>query len=149
MLARIMKATVGLDQCLNLLQNDMNLLKDTSPKRFEEIVTNVFKQNGYLATHVGKAGDNGVDIIAIHENNISPINYLIQCKHLKNKIGVSTIRELYGVKTDLKASKAILVTTSDFTKGAMQFAEKNTWEIELIDFNNLSNIILGSKKSNQ
>lgn len=54
-----------------------------------------------------------------------------------NPIGVSTVRELYGVKVDDGATKAILATTTYFTPDAKQFFDKHRWELEPRDFDDI------------
>jgi len=44
------------------------------------------------------------------------------------------VRALYGVKTDEKATKGILATTSRFTRGAKAFFDNHVWELEARDF---------------
>lgn len=132
-----LKNSLIFDKSVNTIFNSPELLKSTSPKRFEEIVGELFLKYGYDVEHIGKTGDGGVDLIAIENRNIVNTKLLIQCKRYRNKVGVAPVRELYGVKEDLGASKAVLVTTSEFTKGAKGFAEKNCWEMELIDYKKL------------
>ena len=43
---------------------------------------------------------------------------------------VSTVRELLGVKADDSATKALLVTTTDFTKDARSLIERHRWHLE-------------------
>jgi len=67
------------------------------------------------------------------------LKYLIECKRPDegNKIGIRPVRELLGVKQDEKATKAILATTSYFSKDALQFFDRNKWELEPKDFDGL------------
>jgi restriction system protein len=57
---------------------------------------------------------------------------LIECKRYdpENKVGVSLVRALYGVKVHENATKAILATTSSFTAGAERLFEAHKWELE-------------------
>ena len=67
------------------------------------------------------------------KDNLPKSKYIIQCKRysLDNRVGVQAIRELYGVAASNKANKAILISTSSFTKSCIEFAQENS--IELID----------------
>jgi restriction endonuclease Mrr len=49
-----------------------------------------------------------------------------------------TVRGLYGVKTADKATKAILVTTSTFTKDAIEFVMPLKLEMELKDYHDIT-----------
>ena len=56
-------------------------------------------------------------------------------------MGVSTVRELYGVKVDDGATKAILATTTYLTPDAKVFVEKHQWELEAREFDALQDWI--------
>jgi len=60
---------------------------------------------------------------------------LIECKRYdpKNKVGVSIVRELYGVKNHEKATKGILATTSYLSDEAQEFIDDHFWELEARD----------------
>ena len=64
---------------------------------------------------------------------------LIECKKYgnKHKVGVELVRSLLGVQTDRKANKAVLVTSSTFTRDAKEFADRQNQLITLIDINDL------------
>jgi len=47
------------------------------------------------------------------------------------------VRELYGVKCDERATKAILATTAFFSKDALLFFENHKWELEPKDYTGL------------
>lgn len=88
---------------------------------------------GLKATTTKASGDGGVDIIATNEQPILGGKYVIQCKRYGagNNIGEPVIRELYGAMMHENASKGILITTSNFTKQAIIFAQNKA--IELIN----------------
>ncbi|MBO9154433.1 restriction endonuclease [Chitinophaga sp. GCM10012297] len=48
------------------------------------------------------------------------------------------VRGLYGVKIAERYNKAVLVTTSTFTKGAIDFVKPLKLELDLKDFNNVA-----------
>jgi hypothetical protein len=128
-------------EILRTVAQNPELIKRTEPERFEELIAELFYQNGFNTERVGKTGDGGVDIYAIRPDIVVPTVHLIQCKRYSDKVGVSYIRELYGVKTSLKANQAVLVTTSGFTRGAKEFAERNCWEIKLIGFEGIKKML--------
>lgn len=68
---------------------------------------------------------------------------LIECKkyNVSHKVDVQLVRSLLGVQTDGKVNKAILVTTSLFTKDARKFAERHEYLISLVDINDLLKMI--------
>lgn len=71
--------------------------------------------------HCGEVGkpDGGIDIIC----TLNGKKTIVQCKHWRRDwIGVSLIRELYGVMHHFKAGAAIFITGTDYTSAARQFA---------------------------
>ena len=48
---------------------------------------------------------------------------IVQCKRYQGNIGSPVVRDLYGAVTDARATKGILITTSDFSPDAVRFAE--------------------------
>lgn len=112
-----------------------NKLKTIDRRAFEELVAFLFENFGYEVELTSKTRDGGRDIIALRKREVS-VKYLIECKRPdpSNKVGISPVRELYGVKVDEGASKAILATTTYFTKEANLFMERHRWELEPRDF---------------
>ena len=107
-------------------------------REFEEIVAELFKGYGYLVELTKRTRDGGRDVIAINRKNvIIPQKYLIECKHWKDKVGVSVVRELLGVSAieEERPSGLILASTSGFTKDALLLSEKDQtkWILSLKD----------------
>jgi restriction endonuclease Mrr len=104
-------------------------------RKFEQLVAELFAGFGYEIELTQRTRDGGKDIIAIKRREVD-IKFLIECKRPDpgNPVGVSTVRELYGVKIDDGASKAILATTTYFSHDAKLFSDKHQWELELKDF---------------
>lgn len=99
-----------------------NRLRELGSRQFEELVAFLFGEFGYDVELTQKTRDGGRDIIAIRHGEVH-CRYLIECKHPVTgaKIGVRPVRELYAVKVDEGATKAILATTSEFTRDAQIF----------------------------
>jgi len=110
-------------------------LRTMNRRRFEELIAELFVGFGYLVELTQRTRDGGKDIIAIRHGEVN-VRYLIECKRPDpgNPVAVSTVRELYGVKTDDGASKAILATTSYLTPDAKRFVERHQWELEAREF---------------
>ena len=90
---------------------------------FEEEVAKIFNKNGYKATVTKKTGDGGVDIIMYRDKK----KILVQCKHYKNTIPVSYLRELNGLKEDFKADELIMVASSGISKDGYEFIENKPY----------------------
>lgn len=121
------------DILLERVARDPSLLFGVSPFDFEVLMTRVFGGLGYIVEQTKRTRDGGIDILAVKRVDDVSLRFLIECKRYaeENRVGVSLVRALFGVKHHLGASKAIIATTSDFTKPALEFAEAHRWELEL------------------
>jgi len=108
-------------------------------RKFEELVAELFYGFGYQVELTQRTRDGGKDIIAIGNMHSIASKYLIECKRPDpgKPIGVGVVRELMGVKSDERATKAIAVTTTYFSPDAKLFQERNRWELELKEYNDL------------
>jgi Holliday junction resolvasome RuvABC ATP-dependent DNA helicase subunit len=107
---------------------------------FERLVTALLARMEFRAEMTKATGDGGIDIVAILDKPILGGKYLFQCKRYApdNLIGASTVRDFYGAVTADKALKGILITTSDFTAQAREFAERVG--LELINVRGLQDL---------
>lgn len=100
-----------------------------SPYEFEELVGEVFKRMGYQIEITSKSGDYGVDIIARDKNDV----IAIQTKKYRtgNNVSNQDVQRLLGAMqlSTVKANKAILITTSDFTIQAKEQAKETPVEL--------------------
>lgn len=118
-------------------------LNGMSWQEFEMLVGEAFRRGGYTVTETGGGGaDGGVDLV-LHKDGEK---FLVQCKQWKAfKVGVTTIRELYGVMAAGGATGGFVVTSGVFTQEARAFAEGRN--IDLIDGAELTTIIKTIKPS--
>jgi restriction system protein len=85
-----------------------------------------------------RRGDGGIDLKCnkkeIEQLNLNIIEYVVQakCYGIKNKVSPSDIRDFRGSKTDMSVRK-IFITTSDYTKGAIEEADDTNQPITLIN----------------
>lgn len=106
-----------------------------SPRKFELVVGDVFRNLGYHTVVTNYSNDYGIDVI-LHDPQSRLIG--VQVKKYKNKIEASQIRELTGALMLGNYTKGIFVTTSDFRKGAKTTAslsETKGISIELLNAN--------------
>lgn len=125
---------------INDVQTLKNRLAEMSPRDFEFFIEKYFQGLGYETTVTNQTRDGGFDIIC---KLTHPLVFmmLVECKKWSedNKVDVSVVRNIYGVHTSEKANKSVVVTTSRFTKDAIDFASKQQTLIELIDIDDLIN----------
>ena len=90
-------------------------------KDFEALVAEVCSREGYGVSYSSLPGpDGGVDVELRRDGKL----ILIQCKQWRrNSVGVSVVREMFGLLHDRQATEAWIVTTGDFTPEALAFAK--------------------------
>lgn len=110
-------------------QQSQAALFDMNWQQFEGLVSEFFRRRGYSIKQTGGNGpDGGIDLIAQKGSD----NYFVQCKQWRaNKVGVQTVRELYGVISAQGAAGGFVVSAGKFTDEAKKFA--NGLNITLIN----------------
>ena len=129
------------DQVKTYFKQNPEKIYDLSPRKFEELVADILKDMGFDVELTKATRDGGRDIIAHVHNSVCSYLTHIECKKYApdNKIGVGIIREVMGVHQIRQATKSIIVTTSFFSKDAVQEAEMVGNHLDLKDFNDLKN----------
>ncbi|MFT3720107.1 restriction endonuclease [Pseudorhodoferax sp.] len=118
-------------------------LQGMSWREFEMLVGEGFKRRGYGVRENGGGGaDGGVDLVLTRGGE----KFLVQCKQWKAfKVGVSTVRELYGVMAAEGAAGGFVVTSGRFTKEAEAFAAGRN--VELVDGPALAALLQAARKA--
>lgn len=98
-------------------------------KEFEILVGEAFRLQGYQVSENHTGGpDGGIDLVLRKGNE----KFFVQCKQWKAfTVGVTIVRELYGVMAAERAVGGFVVTSGQFTKDAEEFAKGRN--VELID----------------
>ncbi|MGE4239005.1 restriction endonuclease [Ramlibacter sp.] len=106
-------------------------------REFEAFVSEVFRERGYsVAENFDGGADGGYDLKMRKNGELA----LVQCKQWKAfKVGVTVVRELYGVMAASGASEGYVVTSGAFTSDAVAFAEGRN--IQLWDGKTLSGLL--------
>lgn len=127
------------DDLLRVLSRNPKLLFDVPSRRFEELIADLFSRQGFEVQLTKRTRDGGRDIIAfLHRFNITT-KYLVECKRYapERRVGIEIVHRLFGVKIAEAANKAILATTSGFTKPALTFAQNHLWDLDLKDYQDI------------
>lgn len=109
--------------------NGSRVLHDMDPIEFEVLVKDLLTKMGFQTSMTKITGDGGIDIDAYNPEPIVGGKVVVQCKRYAGTIGSPVIRDLYGAMTSVRASKGILITTSDFSVEARRFAEDKPLEL--------------------
>lgn len=117
-----------------------------APRRFEELVEDVFKQVGYHTRLTQATRDGGYDISLLETPTGEQA--IVECKRYRKdrKVSVGIVRDLIGVQLIEGVNKAYLVTTSDFTRAASDAAErlsvrKSGYDLDLVDGDRLLSLL--------
>lgn len=128
------------------LKNDLlQIIKDKSPLFFEQLVVDLLVAMGYGGSHqdaaraIGKTNDGGIDGV-ISEDRLGLDKIYIQAKRWENTVGRPDIQQFKGALADQVAKKGVFITTSNFSKEAIESAKKSG--IVLIDGNKLTSLMI-------
>lgn len=103
----------------------LEYLLSTNPYDFENLVAHLFKQMGYAAAVTRHSRDGGVDIeLELEQFGLSH-RWLVQVKRYVDAVGVKEVREYSSLRYRDNVDGVIIVTTSDFTKGAEEEAAEH------------------------
>ncbi|TWD73498.1 restriction system protein [Variovorax beijingensis] len=104
-------------------------LEEMTWRQFELLVGEGFRRQGYTVSETGGGGaDGGIDLVLGKGGE----RFFVQCKQWKAfKVGVTVVRELYGVMAAGGATGGFVVTSGRFTQEAVTFASGRN--IQLID----------------
>ncbi len=132
------------DLAADLLQRVL----DMSPNFFEKLVIDLLLNMGFgsrnkeMAIVTPTSHDNGVDGI-IPEDALGLDKIYIQAKrYTDNLVSKPEIHKFIGALDEQKASKGVFITTSKFTTGAKETAEKASKKIVLIDGKDLADYMI-------
>lgn len=133
-----------------LLKSDLKsdllqMVKDKSPSFFERLVVDLLVAMGYGGSHqdaaqaIGKTNDGGIDGV-ISEDRLGLDKIYIQAKRWENTVGRPDIQQFKGALADQVAKKGVFITTSSFSKEAIESARKSG--IVLIDGDKLTSLMI-------
>lgn len=131
----------------DLSQELLSLIKKNTPHFFEKLVVELLLSMGYGGSRkdagqaIGQSGDGGIDGI-IKEDKLGLDIIYIQAKRWKNVVGSKEIRNFVGSLVGQKANKGVFITTSNFTKDALEYVKTITHKVILIDGEMLTQLMI-------
>jgi len=131
----------------NLIHEIVDRLKTCSPDFFERLVIDVLLAMGYggsrkdAGDNIGKSGDEGIDGI-IKEDRLGLDIVYIQAKRWVNPVGRPEVHKFVGALHGQRARKGILITTSYFSKEAVDYVKNIDPKIVLIDGEHLAELMI-------
>lgn len=131
----------------DLAQDLLTNVKNCTPKFFEKLVVEMLLKMGYggslldAGKAIGKSGDGGIDGI-IKEDKLGLDVIYIQAKRWDGSVGSKEVRNFVGSLVGQKANKGVFITTSSFTKEALQFVSTIQHKVILIDGEQLAQYMI-------
>lgn len=134
----------------NLANEIIQNIKSCSPAFFERLVIELLVKMGYGGSRkdageaIGKSGDGGIDGI-IKEDKLGLDILYIQAKRWEGCVGRPEIQKFAGALQLHHAKKGIFITTSNYSKDAIDYVSRIESKIILIDGELLANLMIDNK----
>jgi restriction system protein len=124
-------------------------IQELSPAFFERLVVDLIVSMGYGGTRssviqrLGRSGDEGIDGI-VNEDPLGLDVVYVQAKRYApdNSIGRERIQQFAGALVGQGATKGVFVTTSSFSRGAVEYAQRVPQRIILVDGAELTKLMI-------
>jgi len=130
-----------------LAQELLERVKQSPPRFFEKLVVDLLIKMGYggslkdAGKAIGQSGDGGIDGI-IKEDKLGLDVIYIQAKRWDNVVGSKEIRNFVGSLAGTHANKGVFITTSSFTKDALEYVKTIPHKVILIDGEMLTQLMI-------
>ena len=125
-------------------------LQGLSPAVFERTVLRLLLALGYGGGRessgelLGRTADGGVDGL-VREDKLGLERIYIQAKRWQEPVGRPTVQAFVGALQGQRATKGILITTSQFTQEAIDYAASIDYRIVLIDGDTLARLTVAHR----
>lgn len=116
------------------------------PEFFEGLVLDLLHNLGYGTQktdlqHVGGSGDAGIDgIISLDKLGFEKV--YIQAKRWKGSVGRPEVQGFFGALAGRRAKKGVFITTSSFTRDALDYGVQVSENVVLIDGAKLTSLMI-------
>jgi len=127
------------EELVRRLAVDPALIYSLNPRKFEEVVTFLFEKRGWEVRLTPPSRDGGFDFFAELKKTLSSFLVLGECKRYSRdrKVGVEIVRGLHSVTETNKAHQGIVITSSFFTAGAIEYQRVLGPKMGLKDYDDL------------
>lgn len=102
-------------------------------RKFEELIAELLRREGIEVTLTPASRDGGRDIVARVRSPLGRFLCYVECKKYSPHmpVGVRPVRELYGVVVRDRVTQGILITSSRFTRAALDFQHEVPHQLSL------------------
>jgi restriction system protein len=124
-------------------QQSLDTIRTLPWREFELLLAEHFRRLGYHVEITPDGADGGIDLILQKDGRLT----LVQAKQWRTeRVGVTKVRELFGIQSARRAAESILITSGRFTPEARAFADESG--VRLIDGEQLEPLILEWRRNN-
>jgi restriction system protein len=122
-------------------------IKELSPAFFERLVVELLVAMGYGGSRkdagqtIGRSGDGGIDGV-IKEDRLGLDTIYIQAKRWEGVVGRPEIQKFAGALQGQRAKKGVFITTSGFSKEAIEYASMIDNKIVLMGGKELTGLMI-------
>jgi restriction system protein len=130
-----------------LAEDLLDRVKSCSPRFFEGLVVDLLLAMGYGGSRkdagqaVGQTADGGIDGI-IKEDRLGLDVVYIQAKRWEATVGRPVVQAFAGSLEGQRARKGVLITTSEFSRDAIEYVSRIEKKIVLIDGATLAQLMI-------
>jgi restriction system protein len=135
----------GLLVAASLLKQGRHL-SEMSWREFEELVGNLLEAEGWAVDVTRPSRDGGFDVRATKSDDVlGDLTSLWQAKRYRdpNKVRLHEVRELSAVREEIRASKAMIVTTSRLTRDAISWIRRDRYRLGYKEYDHMLQWIKG------
>ena len=131
----------------NLEAELLEQVKGASPAFFERLVVDLIVAMGYGGSRqdagraLGRSGDGGIDGI-IKEDRLGLDVIYLQAKRWEGTVGRPEVQKFAGALQGQRAGKGILITTSGYSRDALEYVNVISTKIILIDGEMLTSLMV-------
>ncbi len=133
-----------------LAEELLDKIKGMPPAFFEHLIVQLMLRLGYggsvedAGRTLGRSGDGGVDGV-IKQDKLGLDNIYLQAKRWSDgTVGRREIQAFVGALAGQGASKGVFITTSTFTKEALEYAKTIAYKVSLVDGVQLAGLMIES-----
>jgi restriction system protein len=142
----------ALDQAYQQLRDEvanelLNLVKGNTPEFFERLVVQLLVAMGYggsvkeAGQATRKTADEGIDGV-IKEDRLGLEAIYLQAKRWESAVGRPEIQKFVGALHGQRAKKGVFITTSNFSKEALEYTGQIEPRVVLIDGRDLVQLMI-------
>ena len=113
-----------LDAVGTYLKSHYSDIYNLNPRRFEQLIEDVFRNSGFRTRLTQQTRDGGADIILLGDDNENLAIVEVKRYSMQNAVGIELVDRLIGAAIRWDVRKAYLVTSSRFSTVATSLSTK-------------------------